>query len=69
MPEVDLLNRTDGELRISNFSLWQIDCTELYFLVVLLPDFDEIELTKVVDSYALRECRFGYATERIVLSH
>jgi undecaprenyl diphosphate synthase len=68
MPDVDLLIRTGGEQRISNFLLWQIAYAELYFTDILWPDFDEIELTKAVDSYASRERRFGHATERVALS-
>jgi undecaprenyl diphosphate synthase len=68
MPDVDLLIRTGGEQRISNFLLWQIAYAELYFTDILWPDFDEIELTKAVDSYASRERRFGHSTERVALS-
>ena len=68
MPDVDLLIRTGGEQRISNFLLWQIAYAELYFTDILWPDFDEIELTKAVDSYASRERRFGHATQRVALS-
>jgi undecaprenyl pyrophosphate synthase len=57
-----------AKLRISNFLLWQIAYAELYFTDILWPDFDEIELTKAVDSYASRERRFGHATERVALS-
>ncbi len=59
MPEVDLLIRTGGEQRVSNFLLWQIAYAELYFTDVLWPDFDVQELDKAIFSFANRERRFG----------
>jgi undecaprenyl diphosphate synthase len=59
MPAVDLLIRTGGEQRISNFLLWQAAYAELYFFDTLWPDFDEIELNKALHWYATRERRFG----------
>jgi undecaprenyl diphosphate synthase len=59
MPEVDLLIRTGGEQRISNFLLWQAAYAELYFADTLWPDFDEAELSKALHWYATRERRFG----------
>jgi undecaprenyl diphosphate synthase len=62
MPEVDLLIRTGGEQRISNFLLWQAAYAELYFADTLWPDFDEAELSKALRWYATRERRFGKLT-------
>ena len=59
VPDPDLLIRTSGELRISNFLLWQISYSELYFTDVLWPDFDKTELEKAIDSYYNRDRRFG----------
>ena len=59
MPEVDLLIRTGGEQRISNFLLWQAAYAELYFTEALWPEFDEAELSKALHWYATRERRFG----------
>ena len=58
-PKVDLLIRTSGELRISNFLLWEIAYSELYFCNTLWPDFDEHELDAAIESFHLRERRFG----------
>ena len=59
VPDPDLLIRTSGEVRISNFLLWQISYSELYFTDVLWPDFDKTELEKAIDSYYNRDRRFG----------
>ncbi|MBR6121693.1 MAG: isoprenyl transferase [Prevotella sp.] len=59
MPDPDLLIRTGGELRISNYLLWQIAYTELYFCDTYWPDFDEAELHKAIASYQGRQRRFG----------
>ncbi len=59
LPPVDLLIRTSGEKRLSNFLLWQSAYAELYFTDVYWPDFDETELMKALDFYASRERRFG----------
>jgi undecaprenyl diphosphate synthase len=56
---VDLLIRSSGEKRISNFLLWQLAYSELYFTNTLWPDFDASELDKAIDSYQKRERRFG----------
>lgn len=64
MPDVDLLIRTSGEKRISNFLIWQIAYSELYFTDVLWPDFDENEFDKAIDSYNNRKRNFGYAREQ-----
>jgi undecaprenyl diphosphate synthase len=58
-PRVDLLIRTSGELRISNFLLWDIAYSELYFCDTLWPDFDEEELSLAIDSFHSRNRRFG----------
>ncbi len=65
MPDPDLLIRTGGEYRISNFLLWQIAYTELYFTNVLWPDFTKNELFKAIASYQKRERRFGLTTEQL----
>jgi len=59
LPALDLLIRTGGEHRISNFLLWQIAYAELYFTDTLWPDVDQAELTRALDDYASRERRFG----------
>jgi undecaprenyl diphosphate synthase len=59
MPDPDLLIRTGGELRISNYLLWQIAYSELYFCDTYWPDFDEAELHKAIESYQQRQRRFG----------
>lgn len=59
MPDVDLLIRTSGEQRISNFLLWQIAYAELYFTDVLWPDFGEIDLQKALDDFSKRKRTFG----------
>lgn len=61
--DVDLMIRTGGESRISNFLLWQISYGELYFTPVLWPDFTEAELQKAVDWFTGRDRRFGGLTE------
>jgi undecaprenyl diphosphate synthase len=65
LPEVDLLIRTSGEHRISNFLLWQIAYAELYFTDVLWPDFKEQNLYEAIISYQKRERRFGKTSEQI----
>jgi len=59
IPEPDLLIRTSGEQRLSNFLLWQSAYSELYFTSVPWPDFDETELKKAVEAYQNRDRRFG----------
>lgn len=63
IPEPDLLIRTSGEERISNFLLWQIAYSEFYFTDVLWPDFDKAELIKAVQKYSQRDRRFGKVKE------
>jgi len=65
MPDPDLLIRTSGESRISNFLLWQIAYTELYITSVYWPDFREGELYKAILDYQSRERRFGKVSEQI----
>ena len=65
LPDVDLLVRTSGEHRISNFLLWQIAYAELYFTDVLWPDFKEEDLYEAIVSYQKRERRFGKTSEQI----
>ncbi|MBC7606443.1 MAG: isoprenyl transferase [Burkholderiales bacterium] len=65
LPDVDLLIRTSGEHRISNFLLWQIAYAELYFTAVLWPDFKEEDLYEAIISYQKRERRFGKTSEQI----
>jgi undecaprenyl diphosphate synthase len=65
LPEVDLLIRTSGEHRISNFLLWQIAYAELYFTPILWPDFKEEDLYEAIISYQKRERRFGKTSEQI----
>ena len=59
VPDPDLLIRTSGEMRISNFLLWQISYSELYVTDVMWPDFREEELRKAVEEYGRRQRRFG----------
>ena len=65
MPEPDLFIRTGGEQRISNFLLWQLAYTELYFTDALWPDFDAAALDAAVASYRARERRFGRTSEQV----
>ena len=65
LPDVDLLIRTSGEVRISNFLLWQIAYAELYFTDELWPDFNETSLHKAIADYQKRERRFGKTSEQI----
>lgn len=65
LPDVDLVIRTSGEHRISNFLLWQIAYAELYFTDVLWPDFREEDLHEAIISYQQRERRFGKTSEQV----
>lgn len=65
MPDPDLLIRTGGEQRISNFLLWQCAYTELYFTETLWPDFDEAQLAQALSWYVARTRRFGLTTEQV----
>ena len=65
MPDPDLLIRTSGELRISNFLLWQLAYSELYFTDCLWPEFTEEEFCKAIVDYQHRERRFGKTSEQV----
>ncbi len=65
MPDPDLLIRTGGEYRISNYLLWQIAYTELYFTPVYWPDFSEEDLRKAIESYQKRQRRFGLTETQV----
>ena len=64
-PDPDLLIRTSGEYRISNFLLWQIAYTELYFSPKLWPDFKKNDFLNAIIEYQSRERRFGKTSEQI----
>jgi len=59
IPDPDLLIRTSGEMRISNFLLWQIAYTEIYVTDTLWPDFGKDEFVRILQDYQLRERRYG----------
>ena len=65
MPYPDLLIRTSGEYRISNFLLWQIAYSELYFCDKLWPDFTKKDLKEAICNYQKRERRFGKTSDQI----
>jgi len=65
LPEVDLLIRTGGEQRISNFLIWQMAYAEFYFTDDLWPDFDEQSIEKAIESFSSRERRFGKTSEQV----
>jgi undecaprenyl diphosphate synthase len=65
LPEPDLFIRTGGDQRISNFMLWQLAYTELYFTPLLWPEFDAAAFTQALDSFAGRQRRFGYTGDQI----
>jgi len=65
IPDPDLLIRTSGEYRISNFLLWQLAYTEFYFTETHWPDFDEAALDRAIASFSRRERRFGMTSEQI----
>ena len=67
MPDPDLLVRTSGEYRISNFLLWQLAYTELYFTETLWPDFREEEFLKALLNFQQRDRRFGLTQEQITV--
>jgi undecaprenyl diphosphate synthase len=68
VPDPDLVIRTGGEYRISNFLLWQSAYSELHFTDALWPDFDETTLDHALADYASRERRFGKTTEQLGVS-
>ena len=65
MPDPDLLIRTGGECRISNYLLWQCAYTELYFCDTYWPDFNEEELRRAIADYQSRERRLGKTSEQV----
>jgi len=65
LPDPDLLIRTSGEFRISNFLLWQLAYTEIFVTDILWPDFRRQELYRAIDDYQSRERRFGLISEQI----
>jgi len=65
VPEPDLFIRTGGEQRISNFLLWQLAYTELYFTPVLWPEFDRAQFDLALASYASRQRRFGHTGDQV----
>ncbi len=65
LPEPDLFIRSGGEQRISNYLLWQLAYTELYFTDCLWPDFDDTQLQLAIDSFTNRERRFGRTTDQV----
>jgi len=65
LPEPDLFIRTGGEKRISNFLLWQLAYTELYFTDLLWPEFDQESLAEALESFASRQRRFGRTGEQV----
>ncbi len=69
IPDPDLLIRTSGEMRISNFLLWQLAYTELYFAEVNWPDFDQKQLYKALFDYQARERRFGKTSDQLLKRH
>jgi len=66
IPDPELLIRTSGELRISNFLLWQIAYSELYFTEKLWPDFNKNDLFEAIVNYQKRERRFGKTSEQLI---
>ena len=65
IPDVDLLIRTGGDLRISNFLLWEIAYAELFFSPIMWPDFRKEHLREILDQYTHRERRFGKTGEQV----
>ncbi|NTV41763.1 MAG: isoprenyl transferase [Syntrophobacteraceae bacterium] len=65
LPELDFLIRTGGESRISNFLLWQLAYTEIYFTKVLWPDFREAQFSEALQDYQRRERRFGMTGDQV----
>jgi len=65
MPDPDLFIRTGGEKRVSNFLLWQMAYTELYFTDVFWPDFDDEELERALESFSQRQRRYGQTGEQV----
>ena len=68
MPDPELLIRTSGEQRISNFLLWQLAYTELYITDLLWPDFRRQHFQEAIQAYQRRERRFGKTSEQLAVS-
>jgi undecaprenyl diphosphate synthase len=66
LPDPDLFIRTGGEQRVSNFMLWQLAYTELYFTPTLWPDFDQKSLEDAIKSFKSRQRRFGHTSEQVL---
>jgi len=66
LPEPDLFIRTGGEQRVSNFMLWQLAYTEMYFTPTLWPDFDQNSLEEAINSFKSRQRRFGHTGEQVL---
>ena len=66
LPDPDLVIRTSGELRLSNFLIWQAAYAEYYFTDTYWPDFDKDELRKAIEEYARRTRRFGKTDEQVL---
>ena len=66
LPDPDLFIRTGGEQRISNFLLWQLAYTEMYFTTTLWPDFDQNAFEDAIKSFKGRERRFGHTSEQVL---
>jgi undecaprenyl diphosphate synthase len=66
LPDPDLFIRTGGEQRISNFLLWQLAYTEMYFTTTLWPDFDQNSLEEAIKSFKSRQRRFGHTSEQVL---
>jgi undecaprenyl diphosphate synthase len=66
LPDPDLFIRTGGEQRVSNFMLWQLAYTELYFTATLWPDFDQNSLEDAIKSFKSRQRRFGHTSEQVL---
>ena len=69
VPDPDLVIRTGGEMRISNFLLWQAAYSEFFFSDRLWPDFDESALDEAIAAFSRRERRFGKTSEQILSVH
>jgi len=69
LPDPDLLIRTSGELRISNFFLWQLAYSELYFSSLYWPDFDAVEFKQALDSFSSRSRRYGMLSHQLDETH
>jgi undecaprenyl diphosphate synthase len=66
LPEPDLFIRTGGEQRVSNFMLWQLAYTEMYFTSTLWPDFDQASIEDAINSFKNRQRRFGHTGEQVL---